>query len=272
MLRPLPGPEHRLWRAITAVREPARRHGIAIEELSAAAVRRRFPRVRHPGPALLYGPAFSVDTAVLLGSMRAELEAAGVGFTGPASSLERRGQRWALVGTELQPVSRVVLCVGAAIASWFPELGLSRIAGEIAMVASDRPIDHAISAGGRHLVPHGSGHRASLGATRRGADECVSDEQATAELLESPPTTDALMVESIWRGVRVAHAADRRPMVGAVPGMDGVFVCTGFGATGYLWAPHVAAALAGAVMEETGVGSEMRAGRLRGWRSPRILG
>lgn len=152
---------------------------------------------------------------------------------------------------------RVVLAAGA----WSPrvqglprELPLRPVRGQILRLLPDDPSPWPLVADhqGHYLVPRENG-TVLMGSTMEevGYDDSVTQEGRTllaeraAELV--PPLADARVVES-WAGLRPI-TADRLPVLGPDPKMEGLFHATGHGRNGILFAPLTGRILADLILD-----------------------
>lgn len=109
-------------------------------------------------------------------------------------------------------------------------LGVRPVRGQIALLKSDVSLTHILDDGPRYLVPRGDG-RVLVGSTMEyaGFDKRTTNEGVRG-LLElasrlCPQLADAT-VEKTWAGLRPA-AVRGRPLIGRVPGVDGLVTATG---------------------------------------------
>ena len=105
-----------------------------------------------------------------------------------------------------------------------------------------------------YLVPKADG-RIIIGATERVSDESTTVSLNSIRLLLNaavklyPPLAEAVFVEA-WSGVR-PQTGDGLPYLGAVDGIDGLFVASGHHRHGILLAPATANVLADCLMGQT---------------------
>lgn len=109
-------------------------------------------------------------------------------------------------------------------------LGVRPVRGQIALLNTDVPLAHILDDGPRYVVPRGDG-RVLVGSTMEyvGFDKRTTTD-GLASLLElatklCPALADAT-VEQHWAGLRPA-AVRGRPIIGRVPGVDGLITATG---------------------------------------------
>lgn len=109
-------------------------------------------------------------------------------------------------------------------------LAVRPVRGQIALLSTDVALTHILDDGSRYLVPRGDG-RVLVGSTM----EYVGfDKRTTAEGVRSLldlatrlcPALGKATVEATWAGLRPA-AVRGRPIIGRVPGVDGLVAATG---------------------------------------------
>lgn len=205
--------------------------------------------------AICYGPAYCVDLSAWMRTLRDELRARGVDIRrGCVESVERRPTSWRLeAGGGNVTTRKCVLAVGSGLNEWFPELNIQPTAGALLVVErGDSELKAAISAGG-HIAPVGE-ERWVAGATWWHDDEFdrMGDADAAADVAQRVrgliPSIADKPTAQVWRGVRAVHANDRRPLVGEVAGLRGLYVSGGFGSKGLLWTPLLASRLASLIV------------------------
>lgn len=222
--------------------------------------------------AIVYEPAFSVDTNALRRHLRAKFRDGGVRLIDetPVERLERTESRWRLV-TKGEPIEadKVVLALGYGIAEWFPGLPIHGRGGEVMI---SRPAEgaelHCIINASGHVAPKGDGTW-SAGSTYWSPEEFAerTDALAKEQLLERctrlvPALADAEPV-AIGRGVRAMYRGDNRPLVGRVPELVDVFVFGAFGSKGLLRIPALAAQLADLLNDVGEIDERMSTGRVK---------
>ncbi|MBT8495363.1 MAG: FAD-binding oxidoreductase [Deltaproteobacteria bacterium] len=267
MVRPVNGEQARLWVTAGEQLEAARAEGIFIERLEPAASSSRFPILGHQH-AVVYRPAMVLSPPQILSGWRSQLAARGVAFADAVTELRAVPGGWRLMGAELE-ARRVVLCPGARLGEWFPELPIRQVAGELATVEGD--LDHALSGEGIYLAPRADG-RLCIGATRHPPGEPLATSEIRRRLLghRLVRRLDHGFEPDIWKGVRVTVPADRRPLVGAVPEFEQLFVSGAFGSKGFYWAPLAGLLLADEMTGRQTVPKALSSARLDGYRSPLI--
>lgn len=144
----------------------------------------------------------------------------------------------------------LVLATGAA--SLLPALPCGGVKGQAALLAAEAPPGAPmLYDDGLYVVPQPGG-LVAVGSTSEAdwTDPTAVDERLEAVIARaralSPALAGAPIVEG-WAGLR-PRAALPDPMVGAVPGLPGVFVATGGFRTGLATAPAVGAATAALVL------------------------
>jgi D-amino-acid dehydrogenase len=247
---------------------PGRPDPDAVADLGPGEARDRFPVLGEPRRARFYEGAARVNGATFTAAMRRAAEE--YGLTVERRSVERvvveDGEtRGVEVDGERVDAGSVVVAGGAWSSAFADDLGVSipvePLRGQIAHLRADRDTDGwPIVTGFRdhYLVPWPDG-RVAAGATRE-ADAGFAP-RATAggvrEVLDealrvAPGLSDAELAE-VRVGLRPA-SADRLPVLGPVPGVEGAFLATGHGATGLQLGPYSGRVVASMVRgEEHGV-------------------
>lgn len=200
-----------------------------------------------PGDAHVRSPLFTRACATAAGQLGARIET-GVAAVG----LRRTGARITGVVTTAgeRAASCVVLCTGA----WLPEcaawldarvaLPIEPVRGQIlSLEAPEPPLRTIVFGGGVYLVPKRD-HSVVVGATqeRVGFDCRVTAEGVAVLLAEAPRLVPALARSTFrfaWAGLRPA-TPDHLPLVGTLPGVDGLVVAAGHFRNGVLLAPITA--------------------------------
>ena len=225
---------------------------IEIELMSPDEVARQFPGIEPSVESLVYRPAASVMLSELLQRLRDRLEEQGVRFVDDRMvEMTSSGGGWTLGldGGEQLESDTVVLAVGASLDEYFPGLDLRRKAGEIVVLDPGAQKLPALVNANKHMAARSDGLW-GLGSTYFRVSEWDDrDDDAVAEELKAgivdvvPAVADAEVVE-VWRGERGVFGSDHMPLVGPVPGNDGLFCCAAFGSKGLLWALAAAQDLA----------------------------
>lgn len=201
--------------------------------------------------ALVYRPARSVDLPALRTRLLESFDGEGVDVRTSTllRSLRRDADAWVCRCTEDRLRSdRVVLAVGRGMGTWFPELAMECRGGELLVTEADPGAEWscAVHAGG-HVAPSPGGGLVA-GATwwpPESYDE-RADREARTEIASAcrrivPDLADR--PGRIWRGVRSGFG-DYQPLVGPIPGTEGLHAMGGFGGTGLFSIPHHASSLA----------------------------
>lgn len=211
-----------------------------------------FPPLADPRRALHFADAGRVDGATFTGALRRA--AAGHGLTVREESVERiRVADGTVSGVVAGDTSYEADGVVVAGGAWSPaladslgvEIPVEPHRGQIAHVSvdadtADWPIVGVV--GHNYLVPWDDG-RVAVGATRE-SDSGFDPRRTVAgvhELLDAavrvaPGLSDATL-EEVRFGLRPV-AADRHPVLGRVPEVEGAVLATGHGATGLMLGPY----------------------------------
>jgi D-amino-acid dehydrogenase len=234
----------------------------------AAEARSLFPPLRPGAMAVYVGGAARVDGRRLRDVLvRAARDRGAAVVTGQATLACRglRGDRiaGAEVDGQLVPADAVVAAAGAWTNAFLRPAGVDvRVAPERGQIVHLR-LDAADTGNWPVILPAGSGHyllafddsRVVVGATREpgsGFDARVTagglDEVLTEALAVAPGLASATHLETRV-GLRPA-GPDPRPLLGRVPGLTGLVVATGLGASGLTLGP-----LTGAVAARTALGA-----------------
>ncbi len=261
----------RTSQTLRAAAEDARRHGLAVEDLSPAAAMKRAPVLRGGpvGAAAWHAGDGTVDVAALLDGMLRSARARGsvVAANAPLRAVRTAGGRVSSVDT-VRGVVRTGLLVDAAGAAADPVAALAGLA-PLGLVPFRRHLFHL---GANALVPHGS---PTVWDVERGvylrpegtgvlASPCDEDPfPAGAGEPRVVPLVRALLVDRIrevfprygrftvrraWAGLRT-FAPDRRFILGPDPRLEGFAWCAGLGGHGVSTAVAVGEALAGLVLD-----------------------
>ena len=238
-----------------------------VAEVSAAEARAMFPPLGRLWRALHSPSAARIDGRMLRDSVRDSCRRRDVTLVSmEATGLDRRGDRVTAVrgANEIVHCGAVVLAGGAWSGGAAPWLGVplpvTPTKGQIVHVAlpaddrsgegatgSDRwpivqPIlnfylvpwaDGRVACGGTFEPDAGFDVRPTAGGVRDLLRECVAI---------APGLANATLLE-VRVGLRPT-SADDRPLLGPVPGLPNVHVCTGHGANGLLLGPYSAALVA----------------------------
>jgi len=241
----------------------------AVRELSPGAARERFPPLARPERALEYGAAARVDgrafTAALLCAARGHglaERAADVGSLRVAGG----AVEGVVAGGEEYDAGAVVVAGGAWSPAFGDDLGIDVPVephrGQIAHLDVDAdtsawPIVKAFR--GHYVVPWDDG-RVAVGATREPDSGYAA--RATAggvrEVLDEALRVAPGLADAELREIRVGLrpvSADRLPVLGGVPGVEGAYLATGHGATGLQLGPYSGKLVAERVRESADDGA-----------------
>lgn len=246
-----------------------------VERLPGREARERFPPLADIRRALAYEDAARVDGRSLARALR---EAGrGHGLDTAAASAERidPGERVDIetADGDRYEADAVAIAGGAWSSAFADQLGIEIPVepqrGQVAHLDCDAetagwPIVKGFQ--GHYLVPRPGG-RMAVGATREtgsGFDPRTTAggvrEVLTEALRVAPGLADATLSE-VRVGLRPA-SADGRPILGAAPGVENVYLATGHGATGLQLGPYsgklVAEAIRGAAEPDLGAFSPRR--------------
>jgi glycine oxidase len=214
--------------------------GIRFEEMDGPKLARFEPALA-PGP---HGAYFLPDTAQVrnprhVKALLAWCDMHGVRFRPacPVYGFERQGQRITAVKTAAGPLQagQFLLATGAWTdglleqVGWRP--GIRPVRGQIALLNSGAPvITRVVELGRRYLVPRPDG-RVLAGSTE---EDAGFDKRTTAEAIRGlldlactlVPALARAPVERCWAGLRPG-SPDGMPFLGAVPGLENLFVAAG---------------------------------------------
>lgn len=249
---------NRVERTVLARRAEAPEAG-EVTRLSPAEARRLFPPLHPELAAVLVAGGARVDGRLLAEALRRAAERRGVRFlAGPAALLPARDGRVAgmRVGSETIGAD----CVVAAAGAWAPEL-LEPLGISLAVAPQRGQITHlrlegvdtgdwpiVLPPGSHYLLAFG-GSRVVVGATREtgsGLDYRVTAagqaEVLNRALAVAPGLGPATLVETRI-GFRPV-GPDLRPMLGRVPGLEGLVIGNGLGPSGLTIGPFAGRLLA----------------------------
>jgi glycine/D-amino acid oxidase-like deaminating enzyme len=232
------------------------------------------PNLARYDEALVYSPAFSVNTHDVRSHLRAKFRDQGVRLIDDTrvERLERVADKWRVVtsgegslSAQTDQTDQVVLALGWGLAEWFPGLPIRGKGGEVLRARPPEgaelrcvinasghvaPLAGCADAGGAGCGADGGDRTWSAGSTYWRVDQFNerTDALAISELLERCTPLVAALADSepitIGRGVRASYRGDNRPLVGPVPGLDDLFVFGAFGSKGLLRIPEFADQLA----------------------------
>jgi D-amino-acid dehydrogenase len=240
--------------------------GGAIDELDAGSLAALEPAL--DGAQVVAGLHARVDRFVrpeeLTAGLAERLRADGVEIRegSELGSLERRDGGWALATTRGDPLAadRVVIAAGLPTVPLLRRLGvrvplLGARGYSVTLAGRGTPPRHALylAEAKLGLSPFDGGVRIAgvfeLGARNADVDPGVGERLRAAArpyLAGWQPDSDA-PVEA-WAGLRPA-TPDGLPLIGALPGLDGIYLATGHGMLGVTLAPATAALVAPLVLE-----------------------
>lgn len=230
-----------------------RGEGIAFEELSGDELHRRYPDLSPTLPRAYYLPEMAqLRNPRHLKALQAACAARSVSMRPSCAvhQLVRKGNRIESVDTDQGRLTagRYLLAAGAwsetllAPLGWRP--GIRPVRGQITLLntgtAGIRPL---LLCGKRYLVPRGDG-RVLVGSTEEEAGfDPRTTAAAIAELLHFAtalmPSLSGAAVERCWAGLRPG-SPDGKPFLGAVPGIDNLFVAAGHFRAGIQLSPGTA--------------------------------
>jgi glycine oxidase len=230
-----------------------RGEGIAFEELTGDDLHRRYSYLSPTLQRAYYLPEMAqVRNPRHLKALQAACAAHGVSMRRGCAvhRLVRNSDRIVSVDTEQGRLTagRYLLTAGAwsegllAPLGWRP--GIRPVRGQIALLntgaADIRPL---LLCGKRYLVPRGDG-RILVGSTEEDAGfEAQTTAAAISELLHFAvsvvPNLAESAVERCWAGLRPG-SPDGKPFLGAVPGVDNLFVAAGHFRAGIQLSPGTA--------------------------------
>lgn len=223
-----------------------------VESLTGAQTRAMFPLLSAGRPAVHIAGAWRVDGGQVATALASAAAARGAVIKTGLAELVRRCGRVAgvSVGGEVIEADVVVLAAGAWASTVLPPRMVEPQRGQIAHFS----VDSAGTGGWPVVLPAGHGHylvafddhRVVAGATREtgsGFDYRVTAgglaEVLREALAAAPGLTGATHLET-----RVGFrplSRDGRPVLGPVPGADGLVVATGLGPTGLTMGPYAGA-------------------------------
>lgn len=236
--------------------------GVVVEWLDGDEARRRESALNAAAWGALWFPAVGSLrghrlTAAL--ARAAQLGGATIIEGTPVLGLLTAGERVAgarIAGGELR-AGQTVLAAGAWTAGIAAELGLPLptrpVRGQmLALTGAEPPPRHILDGAGGYLIPRADG-AVAVGATvdeGAGFDARVTPDGLTwlAGLVRAlAPALTGARVAEVWAGLRPG-SADGAPLLGRVPGYDGLWVAAGHGRNGILWAPVTADILAASIL------------------------
>jgi len=244
--------------------EEWRSEGIAFHELTGDELRRRYPYLAPGLDRAFYLPEMAqVRNPRHLQALQAVCAARGVSMRPncPARGLVRNGSRIDAVETDQGRLTagRYLIATGAWTAGLLEPLelrpGIHPVRGQIALLntgTSERlPL---LLQGKRYLVPRGDG-RILVGSTEEDAGfEAHTTAVAIAGLLDFAvslmPQLAQATVERCWAGLRPG-SPDGKPFLGAVPGLDNLYIAAGHFRAGIQLSPATALVMKEVLLGET---------------------
>ena len=251
-------------RVISEKYEWQRDAGIVVERLTSDDVRRLEPEVSGSvRGGLLYHGDWQVENRKLVQALRRSCELRGVsireGFE--ATEFLSEGHRIIGIRTLVGEISAdtVVVANGSWACGLLGGSAIKPIRGQMISLGrgSGRVVEHVIYSSRGYVVPRADG-RVLVGATvedvgyrKEVMPEAIEELRDAA--LEIAPALGNFDIKEAWSGLR-PFAADGLPVIGWVPGCEGLFMATGHFRNGILLAPITGAIAADAIT--VGVGSE----------------
>lgn len=247
--------QQRIRQTLLAIRAAAPEIG-EVHDVSSAQARRMFPPLRTDVGAVYIGGAARVDGRLLADALaRAAVSQGAVEKKGEARLVCRNGRVAGVdVAGEFVEGDAVIAAAGAWTASFLHDAGLT-----VRVQAQRGQIMH-ISLGSVDtsrwpvVLPGDTGHymlafdgsRVVAGATREtgsGFDYRVTP-AGLAEILREALAVAPGLASGTYLETRVGFrpvGPDVRPLLGPVPGIDGLVIATGLGASGLTIGPHAGA-------------------------------
>ena len=231
--------------------------GIAVERLSAEELRKREPEVSpHVRGGLFYPNDWQVENRKLARALHRSCELGGVSIhegvevTGLLTDSDK------VVGVRTSKsdlgASTAIVANGAWACSLLGGSAVKPIRGQMISLGrgSGRVIEHVIYSSRGYVVPRVDG-RVLVGATVEDAGyrkEVLPEaiEQLRDAALEIAPSLGNFDIKEAWAGLR-PFSEDGFPVIGRVPGREGLFVATGHFRNGILLAPITAKIVADAL-------------------------
>jgi D-amino-acid dehydrogenase len=251
-LRLAPGDAEALHRELRVRAEGSALAG-EVSLLSSAAARAKFPPLRDGVPAVHIAGGARVDGRLLRDALRRAATRHGARPRTGAATLVRSGDR--VTGVDVDGVRIDADSVVVAAGAWCPEV-LDPVGVSVAVTPQRGQIVHielsdldtsawpVVLPESSHYLLAFDDHRVVVGATREtgsGFDYRVTAaglHEVLAEALSVAPGLAAGTVLETRIGFRPA-GPDVLPLLGIVPGLAGVVVATGLGASGLTLGPHV---------------------------------
>jgi tRNA 5-methylaminomethyl-2-thiouridine biosynthesis bifunctional protein len=252
LLRPASTPELQQRFARSSSRLPAALADQIYRLKTDSVIDRRFTLPEHTWEIRT---ALHVEMPQLLNRMLSALHQAGLTIrTAAVQAFEFAGKQWHLTSaTGTESFDILVLCPGASLRDWFPDLPLETVRGELLLLRHPNfhGLTHALSSHG-YLIPCGA-DRALAGPTFYPEAQPRSPEWSIAtiqhQLRAYVPWIEQAEVLNLWSGCRALVRHDREPLAGPVPGQIGLFVLGALGAKGLLLMPRLATQLSLMLLE-----------------------
>lgn len=228
-----------------------------VEPLTGAQARAMFPLLSGDRPAVHIDGAWCVDGRQVASTLASAAAARGAVIKSGLAELVRTSGRAAgvTVGGEFIEADAVVMATGAWVDSVLPPGLVEPQRGQIAHFShqaagtSGWPVVLPAGAGHSHYLVAFEDHRVVAGATREtgsGFDYRVTA-AGLAEVLREALATAPGLATATHLETRVGFrpvSADGRPVLGPVPGTEGLIVVTGLGPTGLTMGPYAGAVAA----------------------------
>ena len=244
-------------RAVSEKYEWQRSTGIAVERLTAEEARKLEPEISVSVRGGLFYPGdWQVENRKLVEALRRSCELSGVSIREGLEATELLSEGHRIVGVRtLEGEIRsdtVVVANGSWACSLLGGSVIRPIRGQMIRLGggSGRVIEHVIYSSRAYVVPRADG-RVLVGATvedvgyrKEVLPEAIEELRGAA--LEIAPALGNFDIIEAWSGLR-PFAADGLPVIGWVPGRDGLFVATGHFRNGILLAPITGAIAAEAI-------------------------
>jgi D-amino-acid dehydrogenase len=236
-----------------------------VEALAGAQARGLFPPLRGDRAAVRVGGAGRVDGRLLAGALaRAAARQGAVAVAGRARLVCRRGRAvGVMLGGVLAEADAVIVATGAWPGAFLEPAGVAVPVtpqrGQIVHLSVE-PADTSrwpvvLPAGSGHYLLAFDGSRVVAGATREagaGFDHRVTA-GGLAEVLGQALAVAPGLATARYLETRVGFrpmSRDARPLLGPVPGVDGLVVATGLGPTGLTMGPYAGAVAARVALGE----------------------
>lgn len=234
-----------------------------VEALTGEQARRLFPPLSGERPGVLVTGASRVDGRLVASALAGAAAARGAMIMAGRAELVRRSGRaiGVRVGGELIEADAVVAAAGAWSSSFLPP-GVITVEPQRGQIAhfSVEPADTTgwpvvLPAGHGHYLLAFDDHRVVAGATRETGSGFVPGvtagglAQVLAEALAVAPGLAAATLLETRAGLR-PMSPDARPVLGPVPGTDGLIAATGLGPTGLTLGPYAGAIAARVALGE----------------------